>query len=120
MCAWRVAVRVWRVAVRVWRVAVRVRRVATSVRSVQGERSGYDGLRGWRCVTDLGQVLQRQNRLMEVIRVHKTPRGCQAAYGDAAWTAPGSSVLTQLGPRWRLCGQGVCSIIMCAVSSGPL
>ena len=99
MCAWRVAVRVWRVAVRVWRVAVRVRRVATSVRSVQGERSGYDGLRGWRCVTDLGQVLQRQNRLMEVIRVHKTPRGCQVAYGDAAWTAQGSSVLTQLGPR---------------------
>ena len=112
MCAWRVAVCVWRVAVRVWRVAVRVRRV-------QGEWSGCDGLRGWRCVTDPGQVLQRQNRLMEVVRVHKTPRGCQAAYGDAAWTAPGS-VLTQLGPRWRLCGQGVCSIIMCAVFSGPL
>ena len=99
MCAWRFAVRVWRVAVRVWRVVVRVRRVAACVRSVYGERSRYDGLRGWRCVTDPGQVLQMQNRLMEVVRVHKTPRGCQVAYGDAAWTAPGISVLTQLGPR---------------------
>jgi hypothetical protein len=43
-------------------------------------------------------TLQRQNRLMEVVRVHRTPRGCQAAYVKqrAAWIAPGSSVLTQL------------------------
>jgi hypothetical protein len=34
--------------------------------------SRCDGLRGWRCVTDPGQVLQRQNRLMEVVRVHRT------------------------------------------------